>query len=267
MWAQGVLIYFSCFAQLPLNAQYTYPIPQSPDPSPSHHPSSIDRVPSPIPRPLSANPFEDPTSSRRPSSTSPTSRDLQPGIDQRPTARSTSNSSGTTIGVPGHVNAEAGSSRSASISTVTPASDPFANGPSSSRRPDFRQSSSTFSSQDTYHPQDDYPHTTPNPAYDSEPGWKGPSWRGGAGALTSPRTTTGDGRRGHGSQPSQGFIMDPRLRALGARDGAGPGSGSGSAYGSDGELRKDKWWYALCAWGNELDDGEDGQAGKTNPME
>ncbi len=24
-------------------------------------------------------------------------------------------------------------------------------------------------------------------------------------------------------------------------------------------MRKDKWWYALCAWGNDLDDGEEGQ--------
>ena len=33
------------------------------------------------------------------------------------------------------------------------------------------------------------------------------------------------------------------------------------------DIRKDKWWYALCSWGNELDDGEDGQGGKTNPFE
>lgn len=27
----------------------------------------------------------------------------------------------------------------------------------------------------------------------------------------------------------------------------------------DDGIKKDRWWYALCAWGHDLDDGEDGQ--------
>lgn len=37
--------------------------------------------------------------------------------------------------------------------------------------------------------------------------------------------------------------------------------------GAARDVRRDKWWYALCSWGSELDDGEDGQGGRTNPFE
>ncbi|KAJ9114041.1 hypothetical protein QFC22_005861 [Naganishia vaughanmartiniae] len=60
-------------------------------------------------------------------------------------------------------------------------------------------------------------------------GWKGEHWRGGAGYNDSYPGTAG-------------------LRP------------SGQAVAGGGPVRQDRWWHALCAWGNELDDGaEDGQ--------
>lgn len=68
-------------------------------------------------------------------------------------------------------------------------------------------------------------------------GWKGEHWRGGAGY--SDMYPVGSGGGGGG--------------------GRGGVSGSGQAQGA-GQVRQDRWWHALCAWGSELDDGaEDGQ--------
>lgn len=51
-------------------------------------------------------------------------------------------------------------------------------------------------------------------------GWKGPHWYGGA--------------SGGGYSEAQGTAM--------------------------GDIRRDRWWHALCAWGDDLDDG--GQEGQ-----
>lgn len=55
----------------------------------------------------------------------------------------------------------------------------------------------------------------------------------------------------------------------------GPGwrGGAGAPASADQPVvqpRVEKWWHALCAWGNDLDGGHtnrSNQAGRTNPFE
>ncbi len=54
--------------------------------------------------------------------------------------------------------------------------------------------------------------------------------------------------------------------------GLGQNGGNSIAGGTRGRGNRngggEKWWHALCAWGEELDgDANDGQAGRTNPFE
>lgn len=102
-------------------------------------------------------------------------------------------------------------------------------------------------------------------------GWKGPEWRGGSAAVSSPVAQTAS----YPSPPTQ-YGYPSRIRYGSEPDAQ---MGGGYRYSEQQQhqqqqqqqqtepLRRDKWWYAICSWGNELDDGTDGQAGRTNPFE
>ena len=250
------------------NTVYGEPIPQSPVPSPIPGPSSISRGPSPIPRPPSTNPFEseldhrvshyDPAS-EYPSRSSPT-RTQQPGIDLEPRARG---------------NAEAGPSRSAESSTSSSRSTVVQQQQQEQqqqqRQPDL-QLDRTVSSASTL-TNDGYVRM-------EDSGWKGPTWRGGAGAKRlsgspnhspttfnihdSPTTTLelDNSRYGY---PTSSIGMGASSDQVFSRIGPTPRTRPRMA--PQREVRRDKWWYALCSWGSELDAGEDGQGGRTNPFE
>ena len=87
-------------------------------------------------------------------------------------------------------------------------------------------------------------HTRTPSQIEQEQGFSyaGAGWKGGAGA----------GGRGYAQQR----LGQGEQQAQATRAGARP---------------KERWWHALCAWGNDLDGGHgqdpDGQVGRTNPYE
>lgn len=247
---------------------YSEPIPQSPIPSPIPGPSSISRSASPIPRPPSTNPFEselDHAASSQSARNSPT-RPQQPGIDLEPRVRGN--------------NAQAGPSRSTSTSsrsTVMQQQQQQQQHQQKPRRDDPSDLERTVSSVSTLtqtQTQDDgYVRM-------EDSGWKGPAWRGGAGARESGSTIDSPTRldldnesHSHSHSQSQSRYGYPSSSS-GMRDSdqvfsrIGPTPRSRPRMAAQQrEIRRDKWWYALCSWGSELDDGEDGQGGRTNPFE
>ncbi|GMK59477.1 hypothetical protein CspeluHIS016_0800830 [Cutaneotrichosporon spelunceum] len=72
------------------------------------------------------------------------------------------------------------------------------------------------------------------------------------------------------SMTSSSPFADPVPLPPATPDGyVGPGWRGGAASAKPAP-RKERWWHSLCAWGADLDGGDNnqaGQAGRTNPME